>query len=74
MNAGRLLVRLKNEDFAPFSKIEMKPLQPPDSHHLSAAIGWIGLSHCQEANEELEKIVPGLRAHPDVLEVADQAG
>ena len=47
----------------------MKPVQPPDSHHLSAAIGWLELGNWQEANEELEKITPTLRAHPDVLEV-----
>lgn len=47
----------------------MKPLQPPDSFHLSAAIGWLELGNPTEANEELEKIAPALRAHPDVLEV-----
>jgi tetratricopeptide (TPR) repeat protein len=47
----------------------MKPLEPPDSFHLSAAIGWLGLGNWQEANEELEKIVPALGAHPDVLRV-----
>ena len=47
----------------------MKPLQPPDTFHLDAAIGWLGLGNSLEANEELEKITPGLRAHPDVLEV-----
>lgn len=43
------------------------PLQPPDSHHLSAAAGWLGLGDYLEANGELEKIAPKLRAHPDVL-------
>ena len=47
----------------------MKPLQPPDSHHLQAAIGWLELGNWQEANEELETITLSLRAHPDVLEV-----
>ena len=47
----------------------MKPLQPPDSHHLSAADGWLGLGRHIEANEELEKIAPENAAHPDVLEV-----
>ena len=47
----------------------MKPLQPPDSHHLQAAIGWLELGNYTEANEELEKITPGLRSHPDVLSV-----
>jgi tetratricopeptide (TPR) repeat protein len=47
----------------------MKPLQPPDSHHLSAAVGWLGLGRHIEANEELQKIAPVNAAHPDVLEV-----
>lgn len=47
----------------------MKRLTPPDSHHLSAAVGWLELGNWQEANEELERIAPIMRAHPDVLEV-----
>ncbi|MGA3265395.1 MAG: tetratricopeptide repeat protein [Verrucomicrobiota bacterium] len=47
----------------------MKPLQPPDSHHLLAAQGWFELGNHLEANEELEKVTPTLRAHPDVLEL-----
>src|ERR1700722_563014 len=47
----------------------MKPLEPPDSHHLSAALGWLELGNHLEAYEELEKIAPKLRAHPDVLEI-----
>ncbi len=46
-----------------------KPLQPPDSHHLSAAIGWLGLGNWQEAKEELEKIAPALLDQPSVLVV-----
>ena len=47
----------------------MKPLEPPDSHHLVAAQGWLELGNHVEANEELEQITPALRIHPDVLEV-----
>ena len=47
----------------------MKSLKPPDNHCLHAAIGWLELGNHTEANEELEKISPGLRAHPDMLEV-----
>ncbi len=47
----------------------MNPLQPPDSHYLSAASGWLGLGRYLEANEELEKISPENMAHPDVMEV-----
>ena len=36
---------------------------------LQAAEGWLGLSNWREANEELEKINPQLRTHPDVLKV-----
>jgi tetratricopeptide (TPR) repeat protein len=47
----------------------MKPLEPPDSHHLNAACGWLGLDNAREAAAELEKIAPVFQAHPDVLEV-----
>ena len=42
-------------------------MAPPDSHHLAAAQGWLGLGNYLEANEELEKIAPAWRAHPSVL-------
>jgi tetratricopeptide (TPR) repeat protein len=44
-------------------------LEPPDLMHLKTVSGWLGLSNHLEANEELEKITPQNRAHPDVLEV-----
>ena len=47
----------------------IKPLEPPDSLHLKAAEGWFELGNHVEANEELEKITPTLRVHPDVLEI-----
>ena len=47
----------------------MNPLEPPDLMYLNAAEGWLGLGDWREANEELEKIGPQNRAHPDVLEV-----
>ena len=47
----------------------MKPLKHPDNLHLQAAQGWLELGNHLEANEELEKITPQLRVHPDVLEV-----
>ena len=56
----------------------MKPLEPPDIFHLSAALGWLELGNWREANEELEEITPPLRAHPDVLgirfEIYSKAG
>jgi tetratricopeptide (TPR) repeat protein len=45
------------------------PLEPPDSHYLRAAEGWLELGRTGEANQELRKINPELRGHPDVLEV-----
>jgi len=47
----------------------MKPLEPPDSHHLSAAAGWLGLGNTAEAGIELEKIAPSFQSHPGVLAV-----
>jgi len=38
-----------------------------DSRHLEAAKGWLGLGNWHEASEELERITPEMRAHPDVL-------
>jgi hypothetical protein len=47
----------------------MKPLEPPHSHYVSAATGWLGLGNWQEAAEELKNIDPDLASHPDVLAV-----
>jgi Flp pilus assembly protein TadD len=47
----------------------MKPLEPPDSHHLSAAVGWLELGDAAEAGAELEKIAQQFRSHPHVLVV-----
>ena len=47
----------------------MKPLPPPDAHHLQAAEGWLELGDPLSANDELEKTAAKLRAHPDVLTV-----
>jgi tetratricopeptide (TPR) repeat protein len=47
----------------------MTPLAPPDSHHLDAAIGWLGLGCANDARDELEKISPACQNHADVLEV-----
>lgn len=47
----------------------MKPLQGSDRFHLDSAVGWLELGNLIEASGELENIAPGLRAHPDVLQV-----
>jgi tetratricopeptide (TPR) repeat protein len=44
-------------------------LETHDVMRLNAAQGWLGLGNHLEANEELEKITPAMRSHPDVLEV-----
>jgi len=46
----------------------MKVLEPPDSHFLSAAEGWLELGRPDEATRELDQIAPVWRNHPDVLE------
>ena len=45
----------------------MLPLDPPDSHHLNAANGWLELGLRAEAATELDLISPTHRQHPDVL-------
>jgi hypothetical protein len=47
----------------------MHQIEPPDSHHLSAALGWLELGVPAEAESELGKISARLQGHPDVLEV-----
>jgi tetratricopeptide (TPR) repeat protein len=47
----------------------MSMLQPPDCHHLSAAIGWLELGNPPEARLELERLSPESRGRPDALEV-----
>jgi predicted Zn-dependent protease len=42
-------------------------MSPADRRHLRAAEGWLELGTWHEANEELERIAPLMRAHPDVL-------
>jgi tetratricopeptide (TPR) repeat protein len=44
-------------------------IQPPDLHHLRAALGWLELGNPAEAGEELARISPGNLEHPDVLEL-----
>jgi tetratricopeptide (TPR) repeat protein len=47
----------------------MTALPIEDTHHLKAAKGWVELGNHLEAFDELEKIAPLNRAHPDVLGV-----
>lgn len=50
------------------SKRRMK-ITPPDSHFLSAAVGWLELGNPGEAKDELARIAPDLQTHPEVLAV-----
>jgi Tfp pilus assembly protein PilF len=46
----------------------MQPLEPPDSHHVNAAMGWLELGCCADAQAEMDLISPKHNRHPDVLE------
>jgi tetratricopeptide (TPR) repeat protein len=47
----------------------MKALEPPHTHSVSAAEGWLGLGDLAEARAELERMGDSLQNHPDVLRV-----
>jgi predicted Zn-dependent protease len=46
----------------------MQPLESPDSHHLDAAVGWLGLGSASDARAELNLISAAQQKHPAVLE------
>jgi Flp pilus assembly protein TadD len=46
----------------------MQKLEPPDTHYLSAAMGWLELGSRADAVAELAQISPAQQRHPDVLE------
>jgi tetratricopeptide (TPR) repeat protein len=50
----------------------MNPLVHPDTFHLNAARGWLGLGDPASASAELENITPKCLAHPDVLLVRSE--
>jgi predicted Zn-dependent protease len=47
----------------------MHRLEPPDTHYLLAAIGWVELGNLAEARAELAQVAAAHQDHPDVLEV-----
>lgn len=47
----------------------MKTLQPPDTHYLSSALGWLLLGNRREAEAEFARVSAPARRHPDALEV-----
>jgi Flp pilus assembly protein TadD len=46
----------------------VQALEPPDTHRLNAALGWLGLDSLADARAELDAISPAQQSHPDVLE------
>jgi predicted Zn-dependent protease len=44
-------------------------LEPPASHHLSSAQGWLELGNAEEADAELRQIHARFQSHPDVMEL-----
>ena len=51
----------------------MQELEPPDTHRLAAAIGWLELGNVSEARTEIETFPAELTDHPDVLEAISVA-
>ncbi len=47
----------------------MHKLEPPDTHHISAAVGWLELGLPAEARVELARLSPAACENLDVLEV-----
>ena len=47
----------------------MQELEPPDTHYLSAVMGWLGSGSLADAKAELALIPASRQHHPDVLEV-----
>lgn len=47
----------------------MQALEPPDTHYLTAAIGWLELGNLAEAKAEFDQLSPEGQNHPDALEV-----
>ena len=47
----------------------MHPIEPPDTHFLAAALGWLELGNPAEAKAELDQVSLLHQRHPDVLEL-----
>jgi tetratricopeptide (TPR) repeat protein len=48
---------------------DMKMLEPPDTHFVSAAVGWIELGNLPEAKDQLRQVSEAAREHPMVLKI-----
>jgi tetratricopeptide (TPR) repeat protein len=46
-----------------------RKLEPPDTHYVLAAVGWLELGNPAEAKAELAQVSPAQQEHPDVLEL-----
>jgi len=46
----------------------VRKLTPPDSHHVTAAEGWLELGNPAESKGELARVSPKKAGHPEVLE------
>jgi len=46
----------------------VQSVEPPDSHHLDAAIGWLGLGCPGEARAALSQVSVHYQKHPQMLE------
>jgi len=47
----------------------VRSIEPPDSHYLSAASGWLDLGNPTEAAIELDQLSTPARSHPATLEL-----
>lgn len=47
----------------------MQPLEMPDSHYVSSALGWMELGNRVEALAELAQVSPENQRHPGVLDL-----
>jgi predicted Zn-dependent protease len=52
----------------------MNPLEPPDTHYLSAAEGWLELGNPAEAAGELDRLPASIQEHPQVLRLRWRIG
>ncbi len=59
---------LNFNSLAPSLNSGVPELEPPDSHHVSAVLGWLGLGLVAEARDEITKISLTNIGHPAALE------
>jgi predicted Zn-dependent protease len=52
----------------------MNPLEPPDTHYLAAAEGWLELGNPVEAGAELDRLRATSQEHPQALQLRWRIG